>query len=477
MSFTNLYHGVQPPFATGGGSTSQFVSVPNEAALIALNNLGFAEGALAYVETWRDFATMRTQALALIPHVILASTPRPAVQWNRLEIPHQSWGTVATYFIDPAGNDENTGQAAGAANALQTVAELARRIQLPTQAMTINVAAGAYGVPLLWMPSGVERTAAALPSITIIGTRTTRVGPFVIDASADVVGNALANFTSAAGAAALIVGDIVESIDGASPLSTAVIIFAPGGGVFVTSRWRNTAGAVVAPPAAVTTLRALTFSSFTRRTLISPCNFTIRDLDIAAIDDRPGGFVIMQTCKLPGFAATTATNNIQAGCSINNTGTHGAINAGAANRNQTCGIFGGGVLSYGFLGRGEFNLGTGVSTCRLEVGVAGPSGTVLLSDAGFLGSASVGIRVEKNGMISIEGTLYGSGHATIGTRVKDGGHVYVLAGVTPTMASTGQELQIDSTAQGPITWASWNAAYGRRVFDATTGSSVQDRVA
>jgi len=103
------------------------------------------------------------------------------------------------------------------------------------------------------------------------------------------------------------------------------------------------------------------------------------------------------------------------------------------------------------------------------------------------------INVKRGGQLEVFDTLWGSGNLGKGTVVRDRGRVFVHANVTPTLASTGQELELEGSAtavqcvaQVPgtvavplVSWADWAAAivagvsgFAGNVLDYASGSTI-----
>jgi hypothetical protein len=119
-------------------------------------------------------------------------------------------------------------------------------------------------------------------------------------------------------------------------------------------------------------------------------------------------------------------------------------------------------------------------------------GAALASNWGVRGvGASAAIQVRKGGILNVTGTLWGAGNGLVGTDVREGGRVAVLAAITPTLASVGQELQLEgaATANGPpplatgvipaatalTTWVQWTGgAFVRNVMSYFTGSAISN---
>jgi hypothetical protein len=127
--------GAQGPQGSTGAPT---IDVANAAALTALNVSVLGDAQLARVETYKDFffldkITVRTA----IPDEVIASSS-PTAWWVRMHIVDLFWAIQAVWFIDPVnGNNENNG--ATLATAIQTRAELFRRMSGVTLTQIVSV--------------------------------------------------------------------------------------------------------------------------------------------------------------------------------------------------------------------------------------------------------------------------------------------------------------------------------------------------
>lgn len=103
------------------------LSVPNKAALIAINTTTFTSGVRRFVETYKSWFTFDrdTPDRVAKADVVIAPTTGGGL-WVRETQPDQYWSVQASWFIDPiSGNDENEGDTS--VDALKTRSEYARR--------------------------------------------------------------------------------------------------------------------------------------------------------------------------------------------------------------------------------------------------------------------------------------------------------------------------------------------------------------
>jgi hypothetical protein len=105
--------------------TGGVASVPNGAALTALPNAAFPDGALAFVSTYGAYFAQRPAGPALTPDTILAANDGRV--WERYASGiAAAWLAQTDVFWDPqAGSNENTGVAIG--SPLKTFSEIVRR--------------------------------------------------------------------------------------------------------------------------------------------------------------------------------------------------------------------------------------------------------------------------------------------------------------------------------------------------------------
>ena len=117
---------------------SSIVSLPNIAALEALDDSAMGEGAVAYVSTVRSYWQKLKNVSATVDGITIVPTKSGDGVWVRLFIANQTWATTTTWYVDSVnGNDENTGSSAG--SALKTVAEFARRLRFMNRATTYTL--------------------------------------------------------------------------------------------------------------------------------------------------------------------------------------------------------------------------------------------------------------------------------------------------------------------------------------------------
>jgi hypothetical protein len=460
----------------------EMISVPTAAvAVLGPLALGRLDGTLAYVVSRRAwFKLTRTSTAAALPGVIVPATG--GGNWVRA-VESRDWSLQAAWFVNPTtGSDENDG--ATGPTALATFQELTRRVPYIVRSMTVTLDGGPFPAsdPIAWQPLVAQdgTLTTTPPTLLIVGTRSTAAGPFVIVASTDEVGNAAPTIDAGA---ALTIGSLIESTNGAAVLSTAVVCVLIAGTTFRTTPWRSTAGARVIPPLAGTSIRQLALTSVPRVFIALPGIIpTIRDLAVTtAVDIRAGQQLSPQTCTFPPLTVGVDQHLVAAGCSIvGTTGTAGveASSVGSRAFIQLCGIIRTGGASPAISGgNGSVIVATNSvvqgGSDAVRLGRAGPVGACGCNSLGIFGATAQALLIERGFWGSVDGTLYGDASNALGTLVQHGGHMSVLPAITPTLTAAASELSVDG-AVAPVTWADWVAVFGRN-FASGQLSSIIDR--
>lgn len=120
----------------GGGGTT----VPNFAAVSALDDTTFDNGANVAVASVRDFFELDTTSTLAVDGVTVLATLSGTGRWVRRQLPSTVWSTRDTWHINAlTGDDQNDGATAG--TALATHAEIVRRVGMleVRQFVTVNI--------------------------------------------------------------------------------------------------------------------------------------------------------------------------------------------------------------------------------------------------------------------------------------------------------------------------------------------------
>jgi hypothetical protein len=481
-------------------------SLPNGAALTALTGLSeIQDGSKVHVSSYDAEFEITTQVAGkptIVASEVIASSVAGRV-WQRLtNVISQRWAQQATWFIDSAaGNDENDG--ASNVTALATFGEFIRRVPSLYVSVTVNILTTLPDADSLvndfvnrWhQPLSVTRA-----SLTLTGT-VTLGGAQVIAASSDEVGNAAPTIDVGA---ALVVGNIIQSINGANPGSTAVVVALIAGTLYRTSPWRSTAPGRVAPPAVGTTIGVQTrptINALGLRFASNVIGLTVNNLDIKDVWQSQGpSLASFNVCSFAG------AQNIQplggcsynfSGCSFTTTGAIGPQLGGARSFWSLCGIVApNNTMLVGGFGFAAFS-NTVLQNGRIDVGnINNPGGMISFSSLGIYGVAGgTTIKIEDGAIGRIQGTLYGTdpGGGATGCDVREGGKLFVAANITPTLTA-GTELIFEGAATAssapplatgviPIAVAlnNWGAGAGgwsnpatfnRNVLSYSTGASI-----
>ena len=490
---------VQPQ--SGGRDT---ISVANEAALTAFASAPLRDGTRAYVESHRSWWTIRTQSITLRSNEVIASSQPATRQWVReTNDQHMSWAftysTATPVFVDPTfavAANENDGLTAG--TALQSIDEVWRR--LPVLVNDLRVVYAGTGSPAVVTCSPQVRYLSALSApatieVVIDGVVTAGVLPVgatgTLATSTNVAGNVPPQITDTGGAGIVWVrGTLLEVTSGPSVGARSFVMFDEGGGVASVGVWFNAAGtATITPPVAGNTYRVITLTNAPDLLCTGPTNVTLNNFRVTLWRQCSGfgpvtSSVTLRNCSmefgafapLSGSSIVTTSTFVRitivlvsngvlwntSGVSFDRVGAFFPLRVTYGGR-MTC--------ANGFIQSDAASSGLAISADNSVDGVGG--GFVLASNFGVRGvGTTAAIQVRKGGILNVTGALWGSGNALTGVQVIEGGHVFVRSTITPTLASTGQELVVGTLA-APATWVAWVAA-GRNAADASVNSDVLD---
>jgi len=507
------------------------VSVDTEALLSAVNVVALLDGVQAWVgnpaggagqsqdSTWQ-LITQVAGVPALAAHEVIASSVAGRV-WQRLtDINTPRWMQQANWYIDPAGgNDQNDGSTN--ITPLNTFGELARRLPSISIPIVINyVGSGNPAQALGWNPTvnWDSSLSATITSIQINGVET----PSTLPVNATGVVNSATNGTAATntpprltdtGGAGVVwpVGTILRVTSGASVGAWCCVLKDEGAGVARTSIWQTNVTAVsavpgvAAPPVNGNTYQVVVQTTFPDfkvaaecAVVVTRCKFTrltslefgtdntsrytqytycVFPATITGMFPLAGSIVSLAACFYGGgpIGAFTQVNVPIFGCGIASSSVV-RVTFGAR-----CGM-----INSIFQGHGVHN----VNAADSQVG-----GQWSVNNVGFFDCAEAALVTQRQGQGFVRGALWGSGNATQGVQVRSGGRVSVKTGITPTLASIGQELELENIATGiqciagiptapavPLaSWANWNAAvvpgvsgFARNVVSYLTGASIID---
>lgn len=161
-------------FAVAAG-VSSYLTVATIAALTALNVAALPDGTTVWVRSLKDFFVIRTAADATdATNFLVVASSDAARRWFRQCQSSAEWATTLTWFVDPAGgNNENAGATVGAP--LRTLSELERRLRGQTVIgnQTVTLAAGTFAqVDPIRVTWNVQTSTFGRGTLTIQGTRT-----------------------------------------------------------------------------------------------------------------------------------------------------------------------------------------------------------------------------------------------------------------------------------------------------------------
>ncbi len=409
---------------TGYIANGGYISVANIAALPSAGSV--ANGCLAFVRTQRSW--YRSDG---------------ASSWFRVvEMADASWSSQASWGIDPTlGSDENVGSPA---SPLATYGEFIKRVPALSIDTTVTVAAGASipaSDPMTQIPI-INQNQTNVPTLTVIGARTLGSNN-VVASSSNEVGNAAPLIDASV---ALSINVIIQATSGASNGATSVVESNIAGTQFRTSVWRDSAGLRTVPPVPGDTIATVSNPSVSTVDIAAPAQTVIvQNLNVTSFFPRICGNLIVRTCNLPAPGTVTAVQNLfYQGCAFS-TGPTFSFLSGRVTLSQ-CGInrvtLGAVTVSGGAVVTLTDTIIEGASGVGLDIS---NGGRAVVNSLAVFDTVSAAIDVHDGGFLQINGTLYGAGNAGKGTRVREGGKVFVLSSVTPTLAATGQELELEAT--------------------------------
>jgi hypothetical protein len=401
----------------------------------------------------------------------------------------QSWSNQTTWYIDPsAGDDNNNG--ATSTTPLKTFAEWRRRMPSMSRDTTINIVAGAVFPttdPMVYCPIDLQADGSAgfASTLTIVGTRTlTLLG--TVSTSSDVITNAPAKIDLGV---TLTPGNLIQATSGVNSGATAVVLYLVSGTNYATSQWRAANGNSVVPPVAGATVSKISLPTnplcgFSH----SHIAFQIQNIQFASMDNQNNAYLECDTCIIPGYSLIQASINVFMGCSITGTALQ-ANQAGSSINLVNCGLT---------CGVRTVNPGAVIFLTRCTIAAPGTIG-VEAADGGYLiffgtvgiyKSSTTALDVHNGGQCDVGAALFGdNSNAGKGTRVRDGGQIRVITAITPTLAATGQELELENAgsanptsagipqaAQALTTWATWaGGTFNRSAMSYTSGACIATR--
>ena len=125
-------------YDVGTGAPATILTVPNIAALSAINELILDDGTMAAMLSVRDLWQLDKTSVLPIDGINVVPTLSGAGRWLRLGLSSELWQWQSTWYIDNAvGNDENDGSIPG--SPIRTWNEFRRRVGKEVKAGTVNV--------------------------------------------------------------------------------------------------------------------------------------------------------------------------------------------------------------------------------------------------------------------------------------------------------------------------------------------------
>lgn len=407
--------------------------------------------------------------------------------WVRLPIADPSWMTQTAWGIDTVnGNDDNVGSVV---SPLRSWAELRARLPAISQpSYTVTIAAGSSFTasdPITWSPTSI--TVGSFPIISVTATRTLGSN-LTISTSSDEATNVPPRVDAGV---AFPIGTILQATSGAQIGATTTVCEVVAGTNFNVSKWGSSSGVAVAPPAPGDTIAVVTLVSVNRFGFASPTAIPlINGLDIANLQNDFSTNVVFQVCRISGSFSLSRPGFMQLDrCFMNSNSFFylsapsvslianlcGIVRTGASNLPVYCGS--GAVASF-------------THTLVIDGGFdCERYSSILLNHVGIRKAPVAAVAVHNHGFVTVTNTLYGANNPALGTMVKEGGHMTIYTGYLPTLASVGQELELEgattanplssgipTTAVSLLNWSTWSATFGRNVMSYTSGASINNRL-
>ena len=480
--------------AVSGSPTQLAASVTTLANLAGLPDDAYKDGDFAYVQSTR--ATYQLdRASAATPSSVAVDTFSGNGQWVFFQA-SSSWGSQATWYIDPAaGDDENDG--ATTTTAIATWAEFRRRIKTFTTSITVTIR-GDLTEPL----TGDFESTSSANSFTVIGeavvlaTATGTAFTAPVRSGAQAMGTMSAgnitDFTAYDGKM-LRTGTIYAPILGVSGVAPNVAPLLP--------YWASEAlsNSPPAPGVAVEILQLIEVPSM--QITISSAPLFVRFLKFTSTSfqqssfsraDNPYG-ITYSACEFVR-AVGTLSDTFYVGCLL--TGTGGLypyapisfIGGGSKARGLTTLIDSASAVTFqGFIINGN-------NTVAVGLGVGGGANYQLLAQVGsssgsyglgVFNCTSHGVSLTSGAFASFQ-SLFGSGNVGYGLYIHYGAQCWLAT--TPTITGTAGELQFcgAGTAIPPLvggaavpvaealtTWAQWAGGnFAKRVTNYGNSTSL-----
>lgn len=505
------------PITVGAGSVGTGVlTIADAAALAAYDDTTLDNGALAFVETYKDYFQKidTSKPIPANPNVVIPASSGNAA-WYRLEIPSTYWQSQTDWFIDALnGNDQYGG--ASKSDALATFAEFNRRVQQILATVTVNILedtaehfVGNFesadpdgeaklvlrGAKTIYVPGGIIDTAVAPdPSAAIndYGVLTAHNGGGPIDWT--TIAPTTQNF--------------VEVTASANPAKVGLqtVIFGTGAGpTFAqTPCWANaqTNGQIDLPQAGDTIdvfqIRSVGSIKINAPNVVVQVKYLApQKVDrFSSLNAKEGTLFGQEAysgfygCALVGIYAADSNYGFY-GCFLL-TGIGMAVVGTGSITYKACG-FAGGMT---FFAASVASVDGSICVGGNGVAISGNSVKVVIGSNGFgcFNSAANGLRVADSSVLIVNGPLYGETNTQFGLLCERGGVVNVLGTLAEpadlSLTGTIAALRVDppaGVAAGQIvplvagiptapaanlaTWADWTAV-NRQAVNLASGSRI-----
>lgn len=308
------------------GPVGPMLSVVNITALEALDTTDFVDGSIAYVQSLKQNFQLDRQSTLSTDHIIIADVDGVGGgKWVRRRDYVEEWSRQSTWYVDPAGgDDENNGSTSG--TALNTVAEFLRRVVIMKRSMTVNLLNNLPSTDVVGSPKlETDRVVSTnFPILYYNGSRTTLVSSTITSATqADPTSGAngsAASITDASVTWSSYIGKMIVLTSGANSGAIAIIDKDLGSGTARLSPWvliddydglsnaTTALGTIISAPANGTTYQIVDLTSVPYVSIVEQNTIKFRDCAIGLIQSSNSSFSSQNTFAMEFRRCSFTTN-------------------------------------------------------------------------------------------------------------------------------------------------------------------------
>lgn len=435
-------------------------SVPNIAALAAVDTVGMVDGAQIYVESVRSVFTLSSTA-GTPDNITIVDAYGSSKYWYRDVQRSLTWEYQTTWYIDSAtGDDENSG--ATSLLPLATWAEFCRRVETVYVTMTVNVVA-ATGQSLIgtFKPGNTTATLTVqgVPTVLASGATSTFVNPVPASNTRGTVTVTEINFATYVGKIARI-----QASDALLPILTNAGAVGRGGywvDGLANTLPTNGATVEVLDLVAVTTVQIFSNGLPVQAKYLSCTSTTFQDLPVLNWGSAkiPSSYYGWYGCAFAYGVMVTCINTYLGGCLGS-----GSSLAIVTDGNQAAFIGGGSLGGVSINSGVAYFQGFQIESTGAPLLLTGQSSMASDSTSAPLGVYSstaqrTGVYVQQNAFFKSGGATYGA-VTNYGMIAIDGGRILIPSG-TPTVTGTSGDFLIqgaNSVVAPPTAGGVWAAA-------------------